>query len=341
MKAICKSKPEPGLWLENVPKPEVETNDVLIKIHKTAICGTDLHIYKWDEWSQRTIKTPLVVGHEFVGEIVEIGQGVTHYKGGELVSGEGHITCGYCRNCRAGKRHLCHRTIGIGIQRDGAFSEYLVMPEQNVWPVHPEISSDIASFFDPFGNAAHTTLSFEMVGEDVLITGAGPIGIMAVAICNFVGARHVVITDVNDFRLNLALKMGASMALNVTHDKIEDSIKELGMSNGFDVGLEMSGNPHAFNDMLHNMYHGGRIALLGLLPESTQINWDEIIFKGLHIKGIYGREMFETWYKMTQMLRSGLDISGVLTHRFSVDDFQKGFDIMESGDCGKVILEWD
>lgn len=340
MKSICKSKPGPGLWLKDVPKPKVETNDVLIKIHKTAICGTDLHIYKWDEWSQRTIKTPLVIGHEFVGEIVEIGPGVTHYKGGELVSGEGHITCGYCRNCRAGKRHLCHRTVGIGIHRDGAFAEYLVMPEQNVWPVHPEISSDIASFFDPFGNAAHTALSFEMVGEDVLITGAGPIGIMAVAICNFVGARHVVITDINNFRLNLALKMGASMALNVTHDKIEDSIKELGMSNGFDVGLEMSGNPQAFNDMLHNMYHGGRIALLGLLPESTKINWDEIIFKGLHIKGIYGREMFETWYKMTQMLRSGLDISGVLTHRFSVDDFQKGFDVMESGNCGKVILEW-
>ncbi|MCH7763835.1 MAG: L-threonine 3-dehydrogenase [Candidatus Marinimicrobia bacterium] len=340
MKAICKSKPEPGLWLKDVPKPEPGTNDVLIKILKTAICGTDLHIYKWDEWSQRTIKTPLVIGHEFVGEIVEIGVGVTHYKGGELVSGEGHITCGYCRNCRAGKRHLCHRTVGIGIHRDGAFAEYLIMPEQNVWPVHPDISSDIASFFDPFGNAAHTALSFEMVGEDVLITGAGPIGIMAVAICNFVGARHVVITDVNDFRLNLALKMGASMALNVTHDKIEDSIKKLGLSNGFDVGLEMSGNPNAFKNMLENMYHGGRIALLGLLPESTRINWDEIIFKGLQLKGIYGREMFETWYKMTQMLRSGLDISGVLTHRFSADDFQKGFDIMESGNCGKIILEW-
>ncbi len=340
MKAICKSKPLPGLWLKDVPKPEPGTNDVLIKILKTAICGTDLHIYKWDEWSQRTIKTPLVIGHEFVGEIVEIGVGVTHYKGGELVSGEGHITCGYCRNCRAGKRHLCHRTVGIGIHRDGAFAEYLIMPEQNVWPVHPDISSDIASFFDPFGNAAHTALSFEMVGEDVLITGAGPIGIMAVAICNFVGARHVVITDVNDFRLNLALKMGASMALNVTHDKIEDSIKKLGLSNGFDVGLEMSGNPNAFKNMLENMYHGGRIALLGLLPESTKINWDEIIFKGLQLKGIYGREMFETWYKMTQMLRSGLDISGVLTHRFSADDFQKGFDIMESGNCGKIILEW-
>jgi len=340
MKAICKTKPEPGLWLKDVPNPTVETNDVLIKVLKTAICGTDLHIYKWDEWAQRTINTPLVIGHEFVGEIVEVGPGVTHYKGGELVSGEGHITCGYCRNCRAGKRHLCHRTIGVGIQRDGAFAEYLVMPEQNVWPVHPDISSDIASFFDPFGNAAHTALSFEMVGEDVLITGAGPIGIMAVAICNFVGARHVVITDVNDYRLDLALKMGASLALNVTQDKIKDSVKKLGMSNGFDVGLEVSGNPDAFKNMLENMYHGGRVALLGLLPESTKINWDDIIFKGLHIKGIYGREMFETWYKMTQMLRGGLDISGVLTHRFPVDDFQKAFDIMESGNCGKIVLEW-
>ncbi len=326
--------------MEDVPRPTPGTNDVLIKIHKTAICGTDLHIYKWDEWSQRTIKPPLVAGHEFVGKVVEIGPGVTHYSVGDQVSGEGHITCGYCRNCRAGKRHLCHRTIGIGLHRDGAFAEYLVMPERNVWPVHQDISSDIASFFDPYGNAAHTALSFEMVGEDVLITGAGPIGIMAVAICNFVGARHVVITDVNDYRLNLAKKMGASLVLNVTKVNIEDAIKELGMTNGFDVGLEMSGSPVAFNDMLRNMYHGGRIALLGLLPKSTQINWDEIIFKGLHIKGIYGREMFETWYKMTQMLRSGLDISGVLTHRFPVDDFQKAFDIMESGNCGKVILEW-
>ncbi|MBC8215894.1 MAG: L-threonine 3-dehydrogenase [Candidatus Marinimicrobia bacterium] len=340
MKALIKKSPERGIWMEDVPRPTPGTNDVLIKIHKTAICGTDLHIYKWDEWSQRTIKPPLVAGHEFVGKVVEIGPGVTHYSVGDQVSGEGHITCGYCRNCRAGKRHLCHRTIGIGLHRDGAFAEYLVMPERNVWPVHQDISSDIASFFDPYGNAAHTALSFEMVGEDVLITGAGPIGIMAVAICNFVGARHVVITDVNDYRLNLAKKMGASLVLNVTKVNIEDAIKELGMTNGFDVGLEMSGSPVAFNDMLRNMYHGGRIALLGLLPKSTQINWDEIIFKGLHIKGIYGREMFETWYKMTQMLRSGLDISGVLTHRFPVDDFQKAFDIMESGNCGKVILEW-
>ncbi|MBT3299171.1 MAG: L-threonine 3-dehydrogenase [Candidatus Marinimicrobia bacterium] len=340
MKALVKKSPERGIWMESVPVPICKTNDVKIKITHTAICGTDLHIYKWDEWSQRNIKPPLVTGHEFCGIVEEIGAGVTHFKIGDRVSGEGHITCGYCRNCRAGKRHLCHKTIGIGIHRDGAFSEYLVMPESNVWPIHPEIPSEIAAFFDPFGNATHTALSYEMVGEDVLITGAGPIGIMAVAICNFVGARHVAITDVNDYRLALAKKMGASLTLNVKKDKIEDAITNLGMSNGFDVGLEMSGNPQAFKSMLKNMYHGGRIALLGLLPKSTQINWDDIIFKGLHVKGIYGREMFETWYKMTQMLRSGLDISPVLTHTFPIDDFQKGFDIMESGDCGKVVLEW-
>ena len=341
MKALIKKSPEKGIWLEDVPIPEVDTNDVLIRIQKTAICGTDLHIYQWNDWAERTIKTPLVTGHEFSGVVQEIGPGVTHYKKGDRVSGEGHITCGYCRNCRAGKRHLCHKTVGTGINRNGAFAEYLVIPERNVWPLHPEISSDIAACFDPFGNATHTALSFEMVAEDVLITGAGPIGIMAVAICNFVGARHVVITDVNDYRLKLAKKMGASMALNVTHDGIKDAIKELGMSNGFDIGLEMSGVPGAFNDMLQNMYHGGRIALLGILPKSTQINWDDIIFKGLHIKGIYGREMFETWYKMTQMLRSGLDISKVITHHFPIDKFQDGFDIMESGQCGKVILDWE
>ena len=341
MKALIKKSPEKGIWLEDVPNPEVDTNDVLIRIQKTAICGTDLHIYQWNEWAERTIKTPLVTGHEFSGVVQKIGPGVTHYKKGDRVSGEGHITCGNCRNCRAGKPHLCHKTVGIGINRNGAFAEYLVIPERNVWPLHPDISSEIAACFDPFGNATHTALSFEMVAEDVLITGAGPIGIMAVAICNFVGARHVVITDVNDYRLKLAKKMGASMALNVTHDGIKDAIKELGMSNGFDIGLEMSGAPGAFNDMLQNMYHGGRIALLGILPKSTQINWDDIIFKGLHIKGIYGREMFETWYKMEQMLRSGLDISKVITHRIPIDNFQEGFDIMESGQCGKVILDWE
>lgn len=341
MKALVKKLPEKGIWLEDVSIPECGTNDVKIKTTHTAICGTDLHIYKWDEWSQRNIKTPLVTGHEFVGIVEEIGSGVTHFKIGDRVSGEGHITCGYCRNCRAGKRHLCHKTIGIGIHRDGAFAEYLVMPEFNVWPVHEEIPSEIAAFFDPFGNAAHTALSFEMVGEDVLITGAGPIGIMAVAICNFVGARHVVITDVNDYRLDLAKQMGATKALNVSIEQIEDAIADLGMSNGFDVGLEMSGNPEAFKSMLNNMYHGGRIALLGLLPESTQINWDDIIFKGLHVKGIYGREMFETWYKMTQLIRGGLDVSPIITHKFKAEDFQNAFDIIESGQCGKVILEWD
>ena len=326
--------------MEDVPEPQCGTNDIKIKITHTGICGTDLHIYTWNEWAQRTLDLPLITGHEFCGIVEEIGPGITHYKPGDHVSGEAHITCGYCRNCRAGKRHLCHKTIGVGIQRDGAFAEYLVIPESNVWPIHKDIPSEIAAFFDPYGNAAHTALSFEMVAEDVLITGAGPIGIMAVSICNFVGARHVVITDVNDYRLDLARKMGASRAINVSHERISDVFEELNMSNGFDVGLEMSGNPDAFKDMLENMYHGGKIALLGLLPKSAQINWDDIIFKGLHVKGIYGREMYETWYKMTQMLRSGLDISPVLTHKLPIDDFQEGFDIMESGNCGKVVLEW-
>tara|TARA_B100000029_G_scaffold106874_1_gene97613 strand:- start:3540 stop:4562 length:1023 start_codon:yes stop_codon:yes gene_type:complete len=340
MKALVKKSPELGIWMEDVPEPTCGTNDVKIKISHTAICGTDLHIYKWDEWAQRTLELPLITGHEFCGIVEEIGPGVTHYKPGDRVSGEGHITCGYCRNCRAGKTHLCHRTIGVGINRGGAFAEYLVIPESNVWPIHKDIPLEIAAFFDPYGNAVHTALSFEMVGEDVLITGAGPIGMMAVAICNYVGARHVVITDVNDYRLELAKKMGASKAVNVTKEKVSSVFEELNMSNGFDVGLEMSGNPAAFKSMLKNMYHGGKIALLGLLPESTQINWDQIIFKGLQVKGIYGREMYETWYKMTQMLRSGLDISDVLTHKMSVDDFQDGFEIMESGNCGKVVLEW-
>jgi threonine 3-dehydrogenase len=340
MKALVKKSPQRGIWMENVPVPNCGTNDVKIRITHTAICGTDLHIYKWDEWAQRTLELPLITGHEFCGIIEDIGPGVTHYKPGDRVSGEGHITCGYCRNCRAGKTHLCHKTIGIGIHCDGAFAEYLVIPESNVWPIHEDIPSQVAAFFDPYGNAAHTVLSYEMVGEDVLITGAGPIGIMAVAICNFVGARNVVITDVNEYRLDLARKMGASRAINVSNESISDCYSELNMTSGFDVGLEMSGNPNAFKSMLENIYHGGRIALLGLLPESTQINWDDIIFKGLHLKGIYGREMYETWYKMTQMLRSGLDISPVLTHELSVDDFQDGFDIMESGNCGKVVLKW-
>jgi len=282
----------------------------------------------------------LVTGHEFCGIVEEIGPGVTHFKEGDRVSGEGHITCGYCRNCRAGKRHICHKTVGVGIQRPGAFAEFLVIPESNVWPIHKDIPSEIAAFFDPFGNATHTALSFEMTGEDVLITGAGPIGVMAVAICKFVGARNIVITDINEYRLELARKLGATKAINISKENIKDYYSELNIVNGFDVGLEVSGNPSAFKDMLSHMYHGGNVALLGLLPESTQINWDEIIFKGLNIKGIYGREMYETWYKMTQMLRSGLDISNVLTHRLPVDDFQQAFEIMEKGQCGKIVLDW-
>ena len=340
MKALVKKSPEVGIWMEDVPVPNCGTNDVKIKITHTALCGTDLHIYKWDDWAQRTLELPLVTGHEFCGIVEEIGPGVTHFKEGDRVSGEGHITCGYCRNCRAGKRHICHKTVGVGIQRPGAFAEFLVIPESNVWPIHKDISSEIAAFFDPFGNATHTALSFEMTGEDVLITGAGPIGVMAVAICKFVGARNIVITDINEYRLELARKLGATKAINISKENIKDYYSELNIVNGFDIGLEVSGNPSAFKDMLSHMYHGGNVALLGLLPESTQINWDEIIFKGLNIKGIYGREMYETWYKMTQMLRSGLDISNVLTHRLPVDDFQQAFEIMEKGQCGKIVLDW-
>ena len=340
MKALVKHSPKVGIWMEDVPIPECGTNEVKIKITHTGICGSDLHIYQWDEWAQRTLELPLVIGHEFCGIIEEIAPGVTHSKVGHRVSGEGHITSGFCRNCRAGKRHLCHKTIGVGIQRSGAFSEFLVIPESNLWPIHNTIDSEIAAFFDPFGNAVHTALSYNIVGEDVLITGAGPIGIMCASICKFVGARNVVITDINEYRLDLAEKLGATKTINISKEKIKDCFKELNINNGFDVGLEVSGNPSAFNNLLSKMYNGGNVALLGLLPKSTQINWDDIIFKGLHIKGIYGREMYETWYKMTQMLQSGLDISGILTHELPVDDFQKAFDIMESGQCGKVVLKW-
>lgn len=340
MKALVKKSHERGIWLEDIPEPECNTNDVKIRITHSSICGTDLHIYKWDEWAQKTLNIPLVIGHEFCGIVEEIGPGVAHYKPGQRVSGEGHITCGNCRNCRAGKRHLCQKTNGIGVHKDGAFAEYLVLPESNVWPIHDDIPSDIASFFDPFGNAVHTSLSYEMVGEDVLITGAGPIGIMSVAICKFVGARNVVITDINDYRLTLAKKMGATKAINTSKDSIVDLYPQLNMTSGFDVGLEMSGNPEAFRSMLEHMYHGGKVALLGLLPDSTRIDWDNIIFKGLRVKGIYGREMYETWYKMTQMLRSGLDISQVVTHRISIDEYEEAFNIMETGECGKIVLEW-
>jgi threonine 3-dehydrogenase len=326
--------------MENIPEPECNTNDVKIKITHTSICGTDLHIYKWDEWAQKTLVTPLIIGHEFCGIIEETGPGVTHYEPGQRVSGEGHITCGNCRNCRAGKRHLCQKTNGVGIHKDGAFAEYLIIPESNIWPIHNDIPSDIAAFFDPFGNAVHTSLSYEMVGEDVLITGAGPIGLMATAICKFVGARNVVITDINDYRLALAREMGATKAINVSKHSITEFYSQLNMTSGFDVGLEMSGNPEAFRSMLGHMFHGRRVALLGLLPDSTRIDWDDIIFKGLKVKGIYGREMYETWYKMEQMLRSGLDISKVLTHKLSVDEYEKAFNIMEAGECGKIVLEW-
>ena len=340
MKALVKRSAEPGIWMEQVPIPAVGTNEVLIEVEKTAICGTDLHIYNWDEWSQRTIKPPLVIGHEFVGRIAELGPGVHNYSVGDRVSAEGHITCGFCRNCRAGRRHLCSHTQGIGVNRDGAFAEFVVVPASNLWLIPPQIPSEIAAFFDPYGNAAHCALSFDLVGEDVLITGAGPIGIIAAAICRFVGARHVTVTDVNDYRLDLARKMGATHIVNVGRESLDEAMQAQEIHEGFDIGLEMSGNPQAFNDMLHHMFHGGRIALLGILPAQTMIDWDQVIFKGLHIKGIYGREMFETWYKMTQMVIGGLDLNPVLTHRLPIDDFQKGFDVMGEGRCGKVVCEW-
>ena len=340
MKALVKSTHTSGIWIEETPEPICHSNNVKIKVTHTAICGTDLHIYKWDDWAQRTLKLPLIIGHEFCGVIEEVGPSVTHYKPGQRVSGEGHITCGFCRNCRAGKRHLCEFTKGVGVHRDGAFAEYIVMPESNIWPIDESIPSEVASFFDPFGNAVHSALSYRVAGEDILITGAGPIGLMAVAICNFIGARNIVITDINEYRLKIAEKLGASKTINTTKKAITDCYSELGIKSGFDIGLEMSGNSEAFNSMLEHMYHGGKIALLGLLPNSTVINWDNIIFKGLKLKGIYGREMYETWYKMSEMINSGLDISNVMTHKLHIDRYQEAFDIMEAGNCGKVILEW-
>ncbi len=340
MKTLTKAKSEVGIWMVDQPKPEVGHNDVLIKIRKTAICGTDMHIYNWDDWSQKTIPVPMVVGHEFVGEVAAVGQEVRGFKVGDRVSGEGHITCGHCRNCRAGRRHLCRNTFGVGVNRAGAFAEYLAIPAENAFKIPDDISDELASIFDPFGNAVHTALSFDLVGEDVLITGAGPIGIMAAAVCRHVGARHVVITDVNDYRLDLAKKMGASRAVNVAKENLSDVMAELGMTEGFDVGLEMSGVPQAFQQMLNTMNHGGKIAMLGIPPGEMAIDWNKVIFKGLIIKGIYGREMYETWYKMVSMLQSGLDISPIITHRFGIDDFQKGFDAMGSGLSGKVVLDW-
>ena len=340
MKALVKNISEKGIWLKDVAKPVIKTNDVMIKITHTAICGTDLHIYKWDDWAKKTIKTPLVIGHEFCGVICETGAGVKNLKVGDRVSGEGHLTCGNCRNCRAGKRHLCHKTIGIGVHRDGAFAEYLSLPESNVWPIHNDISSEIASFFDPLGNAVHTALSFDITGEDVLITGAGPIGLMCVAICKYSGAKNIVITDINEYRLAIAKELGASKTINIKKDSIDNHLEKLGIKYGFDVGLEVSGNPTAFNSMLTNMYHGGSIALLGILPNNTLIDWDDIIFKGLKIKGIYGREMYETWHKMVQILRGGLNVKKILTHTFPISNYQEAFDILDIGQCGKVVLEW-
>ena len=340
MKALVKKKSEPGIWLDEVERPQLGHNDVLIKISKTAICGTDIHIYNWDAWARQTIPVPMHVGHEFVGEIVETGSEVDGYHAGDRVSGEGHITCGYCRNCRAGRRHLCRNSKGVGVDRPGCFAEFLCIPAQNVFKLPDSIGDDIASILDPLGNATHAALSFDLVGEDVLITGAGPIGIMATAIARHAGARHVVITDVNDYRLDLASKMGASVAHNVANGSLDEVMDTLGMTEGFDVGLEMSGNPMALRDLLRTMRHGGKVALLGLPPEETAVDWQQIIFKGLEIKGIYGREMFETWYKMTSMLQSGLDISPVITHHFPLSEFQQGFDIMRSGQSGKVILDW-
>ena len=340
MKALVKARPEPGIWLEDVPEPEVGGNDVLIKIYKTAICGTDVHIYNWNEWAQKTIPIPMHIGHEFVGKIEAMGSNVHDCKPGDIVSGEGHLVCGRCRNCLAGRRHLCMKTSGVGVNRPGAFAEYLSIPVTNVWYCDPNIPMDILACFDPLGNAAHTALSFDVLGEDVLITGAGPIGCMAAAIAKHAGARYVVVTDVNPYRLKLAKLMGATMTLDVRHEKIEDAQQQLGMKEGFDVGMEMSGNPDALRSLLSNMCHGAKIALMGILPPDTAIDWDLIIFNGLIIKGIYGREMYETWYKMTVMIQSGLDIQPIITHRFHYTEYEKAFEAMRSGQSEKVILNW-
>jgi len=340
MKALVKAKAERGIWMQDIDKPEVGHNDVLIKINRTAICGTDIHIFKWDDWARATIPVPLAVGHEFSGEIVEMGIEVRGLAVGDRVSAEGHITCGVCRNCRAGRRHLCMNTAGVGVNRPGAFAEYLSVPAFNVFKLPDVIGDDMASILDPLGNATHTALSFDLVGEDVLITGAGPIGIMAVAIAKYAGARHVVITDVNDYRLDLARKMGATAAVNVTTELLDKTMLDLGMEEGFDVGMEMSGNPQAFRDMLRTMHHGGKVAILGIPPADTAIDWNQVIFKGLELKGVYGREMFETWYKMSSMLQSGLNIEPIITHHFPIDDFLPAFELMESGQSGKVILNW-
>jgi threonine 3-dehydrogenase len=340
MKALVKKEARPGLWLEEMPEPEIGINDVLIRVHKTGICGTDLHIYKWDAWAQATIPVPMIVGHEFVGEVVEVGSNVADFRRGDIVSAEGHVVCGRCRNCLAGRRHLCKDTKGIGVNRPGAFAEYISVPMTNVWHHQNGIDPEVAAIFDPFGNAVHTALSFNVLGEDVLITGAGPIGIMAAAVVRHAGARYVVITDVNDYRLELAKKMGVDVALNVTRGNLRDVQQQLGMKEGFDVGLEMSGNADAFRQMIDNMCHGGKIAMLGIPSAPIAIDWNKIVFNMITIKGIYGREMYETWYKMTVMLQSGLDIKPVITHRLHFTEFEQGFQAMLGGRAGKVVLDW-
>ena len=340
MKALVKSKAESGLWLEDVPEPKIGISDVKIRVHRTGICGTDVHIYKWDEWAAKTIKVPLVIGHEFVGEIVEVGSNVTGFQAGQIVSGEGHVVCGRCRNCLAGRRHLCADTQGVGVNRAGAFAEYIVLPMSNVWVHADGIDEDVAAIFDPFGNAVHTALSFPVLGEDVLVTGAGPIGIMAAAVARHAAARYVVITDLNPYRLELARKMGVTLAVDPRETSLPDVQKKLGMTEGFDVGMEMSGNGQAFRDMLANMAHGARIAMLGIPAKEMAIDWNTVIFSMLTIKGIYGREMYETWYKMTVMLQCGLDIKPVITHRFPYADFEAAFQVMDSGNSGRVLLNW-
>ncbi len=340
MKALVKAEAGPGLQLQDVPIPSIGINDVLIRVERTGICGTDLHIYQWDDWARRTIPVPMVVGHEFVGRIVEIGSNVADFRPGHLVSAEGHVVCGRCRNCLAGRRHLCRSTCGIGVNRPGAFAEFISVPVTNVWHHREDMDLDVAAVFDPLGNAVHTALSFDVLGEDVLITGAGPIGIMAAAVVRHAGARFVVITDVNEYRLELARKMGVTLAVNVAKENLADVQKKLGMKEGFDVGLEMSGNPSAFGSMIENLCHGGKVAMLGIPSADLKIDWNTVIFNMLTIKGIYGREMYETWYKMTAMLQSGLNIDPVITHRFSFADFQKGFEVMATGQSGKVILDW-
>jgi threonine 3-dehydrogenase len=340
MKALVKSNPERGLWLEEIPVPEIGINDVLIRVRYTGICGTDLHIYEWDDWAKATIPVPMAIGHEFCGEIVAVGSNVNDFHPGEIVSGEGHVVCGRCRNCLAGRRHLCAHTQGVGVNRPGAFAEFIALPMSNIWRHHSNVNQEVAAIFDPFGNAVHTALSFPVLGEDVLITGAGPIGIMAAAVVRHAAARHVVITDVNEARLELARKMGVTLAVNPVKTTLAEVQKQLGMQEGFDVGLEMSGNPTAFRDMIGNMSHGGKIAMLGIPAKEMTMEWKTVIFNMLTIKGIYGREMYETWYQMTVMLESGLDITPVITHRYRFDEYEKGFDAMRAGGSGKVILDW-